>query len=144
MNFLQFACNVPIDTERYVLVAPQCLQSLSFEPPPRLWHCPRQGTLGADQVRGIYAKSRVKEGPIGKLFALLVLEARPSTDEDPCSQLRFEQPEGMPVRNWRRSSGDPPFAIVGGPHRVEWGYGSDYIQEFERNSQKGEAKESVV
>ena len=99
---------------------------------------------GADQVSGIYGKSRVKEGPIGKPSALLVLEARPSTDEDPRSQLRFEQPEGMPVRNWRRSSGEPPFAAVGGPHRVEWRYGSDYSQEFERNSQEGEAKESVV
>ena len=87
---------------------------------------------------------RVKEGPIGKLSALLVLEARPSTDEDPRSQLWFEQPEGMPVRNWRRSSGEPPFAALGGPHRVEWRYGGDYSQEFERNSQEGEGKESVV
>ncbi len=86
----------------------------------------------------------VKEGPIGKLSALLVLEARLSTDEDPRSQLWFEQPEGMPVRNWRRSSGEPPFAAVGGPHRVEWRYGGDYSQEFERNSQEGEAKEFVA
>ena len=99
---------------------------------------------GASQGRGIYAKSRVKEGLIGRLSALLVLEARPSTNEDSCSQLRFEQPEGMPVRNWRGSSGEPPFAALGGPHRVEWRYGSDYSQEFERNSQEGEAKESVV
>ena len=97
INFLQFACNVPIDTERYVFVASQCLQSLSCEPLPKLRHCPTQGIPGADQVRGIYAKSRVKEGSIGKLSALLVLEARPSTDEDPRSQLWFEQPEGMPV-----------------------------------------------
>ena len=52
INFLQFACNVPIETEPYVPVAPQCLQSLSFEPLPRLRHCPRQGMPGADQVRG--------------------------------------------------------------------------------------------
>src|SRR5208283_3236867 len=129
---------------RYVPVAPQCLQSLSFEPLPRLRHCPRQGMPGADQVHGLYGKCRVTEGPIGKLSALLVLEARPSTDEDPCSQLWFEQSEGMPVRNWRRSSGKPSFAAVGGPHRVEWRYGSDYSQKFERNSQEGEAKESVV
>jgi len=48
----------------------------------------------------------LKEGRIGKLSALLVQEARPST----------------------------------GPHRVEWRYGGDYRQEFERNSQEGEAK----
>ncbi len=100
--------------------------------------------LGADQVRAIYAKSRVKEGLIGRQSALLVPEARPSTGEDPRSQFRFEQPEGMPVRNWRRASGEPPFAAVGGPHRVEWRNGNDYSQEFERNSQEGEAKEPVV
>src|ERR1017187_1851806 len=144
MNSLQFACNVPIETERYVPVAPQCLQSLSFEPLPRLRHCPRQGIPGADQVRGSMGNDVLRRGPIGKLSALLVLGARPSTDEDPRSQLRFEQPEGMPVRNWRRSSGEPPFAAVGGPHRVEWRYGSDYSQEFERNGQEGEAKESFV
>ena len=98
----------------------------------------------ADQVRGIYAKSRVKEGAFGRLSALLVLEARPPTDEDPRSQFRFEQPEGMPVRNWRRASGEPAFAAVGGPHRVEWRHNSDYFQEFERNNQEGEAKESAV
>ena len=42
MNVLQFACNVPIETERYVTAAAQCLQSLSFEPLPRLRHCPGQ------------------------------------------------------------------------------------------------------
>ncbi len=87
---------------------------------------------------------RVKAGPNGKLSALVVLKARPSTDEDPRSQLWFEQPEGMPVRNWRRSSGVPPFAAVGGPHRVEWRYGIDYSQKLERNGQEGEAKESFV
>jgi hypothetical protein len=75
---------------------------------------------GADQVRGIYANHVLREGPIGKLSALLALEARPSTDEDTCSQLWLEQPEGVPVRNWRRSSGEPPFAAVGGTHRMEW------------------------
>jgi hypothetical protein len=66
---------------------------------------------GADQVRGIYANQVLREGPIGKLSALLALEARPSTDEDTCSQLWLEQPEGVPVRNWRRSSGDPTIAV---------------------------------
>src|SRR5271169_6475425 len=72
----------------------------------------------------------LKEASIGKLSALLALDARPSTDEDTSSQLWFEQPEGMLVRNWRCSSGDPPFAAVGGPHRVEWRYSSDYSQKF--------------
>ena len=27
---------------------------------------------------------------------------------------------------------------------MEWQYGSDYSQEFERNSQEGEAKQSVI
>jgi len=71
MNFLQFACNVPIETERYVPLAPQCLQFLSFEPLPRLRHCPRQGMPGADQVRGIHGNDGLKEGPIGKPSALL-------------------------------------------------------------------------
>ena len=42
MNVLQFACNVPIETERYVPVAPRNLQFLFFEPLPRLRHCPGQ------------------------------------------------------------------------------------------------------
>jgi len=99
---------------------------------------------GAVQVRGIYANQPVRDGPIGRLSARIVLEAGPSTDEDPRSQLWFEQPEGMPVRNWRCSSGEPPLAAVGRPHRVEWRYGSDYSEEFERISQEREAKESIV
>jgi hypothetical protein len=52
INYLQLACNVPIETERYVPVAPQCLQSLSFEALPRWRHCPRQGMPGGDQCVG--------------------------------------------------------------------------------------------
>ena len=50
MNFLQFACNVPIETEQYVSVEPQCLHCLYFEIVPRLRHCLRQGMPVADPM----------------------------------------------------------------------------------------------
>ena len=50
MNFLQVACNVPIEIEQYVPVEPQYLHSLFFENVPRLKHCLRQGTPVGDPV----------------------------------------------------------------------------------------------
>ena len=46
-----------------------------------------QGMPGAIRCVGFMGNDVFKEGPIGKPSALLVLEARPSTDEDPRSQL---------------------------------------------------------
>jgi hypothetical protein len=43
----------------------------SFATVPRLRHCPRQGMPVADRVIGTYWKYKVKEGPIGKLAALI-------------------------------------------------------------------------
>jgi len=46
-----------------------------------------QGMPGAIRCVGFMGNDVFKEGPIGKPSALLVLEARPSTDEDPRSRL---------------------------------------------------------
>jgi hypothetical protein len=72
MNFLQFACNVPIETERYVPLAPQSLRSLSFEPLPRLRHCPRQGMPIVERSAEKYGNWQgCRDDWIGKPSALL-------------------------------------------------------------------------
>jgi len=59
-------------------------------------------------------------GPIGMPSALQFPVAQHRLHEDSRSQLRFQQSEGVPVRNWRYPSGEPSIAAVGLTHRMEW------------------------
>jgi hypothetical protein len=62
MNSLHFARGVPIENDGDVPVAPQCLRSLSFEPLPRLSHCPWPGIVAQIMCASLVENEVLRRG----------------------------------------------------------------------------------